>query len=100
MNRFIDPQPTRLDRARFHKSTRSNSSSDGNCVAAAVDGSAVAVGDTKLPTTDGSFKHLLVTRRDWTGFIAAVKLADAEPAGTQYIRARLHSEACPFQCRS
>ncbi|THV41302.1 DUF397 domain-containing protein [Glycomyces buryatensis] len=66
-------QATRWQRERFRKSTRSDSSGNGNCVAAAVDGSAVAVGDTKLPTPDGSFKHLLVTREDWTGLVTAIK---------------------------
>ncbi|THV41305.1 DUF397 domain-containing protein [Glycomyces buryatensis] len=70
---MTDQQPTGWDRAKFRKSSRSDSTSDGNCVAAAVEGSAVAVGDTKLPTSDGSFKHLLVTREDWTGLVTAIK---------------------------
>ncbi|MEU6858018.1 DUF397 domain-containing protein [Glycomyces sp. NPDC046736] len=60
-------------RGKFRKSTRSNSSGNGECVAAAVDGTEVAVGDTKLPTPDGSMQHLIITREDWTGLVSALK---------------------------
>lgn len=73
MTRMTDQQSARLGRAKFRKSTRSNSSGNGNCVAAAVDGPEVAVGDTKLPTADGSYEHLTVTRADWTGLVATIK---------------------------
>lgn len=69
----MSDQQAKWKRAQFRKSTRSNSTGNGNCVAAAVDGSEVAVGDTKLPTADGSFEHLLVTREDWTGLVSVLK---------------------------
>ena len=73
MTRMTDQQSARWGRERFRKSTRSDSTGNGNCVAAAANGSEVAVGDTKLPTADGSFKHLLVSREDWTGLMSALK---------------------------
>ncbi|MEU6858017.1 DUF397 domain-containing protein [Glycomyces sp. NPDC046736] len=66
-------QQARWGRKQFRKSTRSDNTGNGNCVAAAVDGTEVAVGDTKLPTSDGSMQHLVVTREDWAGFVAALK---------------------------
>ncbi|WP_156926193.1 DUF397 domain-containing protein [Glycomyces arizonensis] len=70
---MTDQQPTGWGRAKFRKSSRSDSTANGNCVAAAVDGSAVAVGDTKLPTSDGSFQHLVVDRVDWAGLVRAIR---------------------------
>lgn len=59
-------------RARFRKSSRSNGGSSGNCVAVAVHGAEVAVGDTKTPVA-GSYAHLRVSAADLGGFLAGIK---------------------------
>jgi len=59
-------------RARFRKSSRSNGGSSGNCVAVAVHGNEVAVGDTKSPVAD-TYAQLRVSTADLGGLIAGVK---------------------------
>jgi hypothetical protein len=62
-------------RQLFRKSSRSNGGGSGNCVAVAVDGAEVAVGDTKSPVAD-SYAHLRISSADLGGLLAAIK-ADA-----------------------
>ncbi|THV43362.1 DUF397 domain-containing protein [Glycomyces buryatensis] len=62
----------RWARARFRKSSRSNGGSNGNCVAFAVLGDEVAVGDTKTPVAD-SYAHLRVRAADLGGLLAGIK---------------------------
>lgn len=59
----------------FRKSSRSNGSGNGNCVAVAVQGSEVAVGDTKSPLAD-SYANLRVSIADLGGLIAGIKSGD------------------------
>lgn len=56
--------------APWRKSTRS--ASNGNCVEVTPTPSAVAVRDSKLPTS-GDFPHLLLDSATWAGFLASVK---------------------------
>ncbi|GAA2134739.1 DUF397 domain-containing protein [Glycomyces algeriensis] len=65
----------RWARGVFRKSSRSNGSGDGNCVAVAVQGGEVAMGDTKSPVAD-TYAHLRVSSADLRGLLAAIK-ADA-----------------------
>lgn len=67
-DRELDPWA----RARFRKSTRSDSGSNGQCVAVAVHGTEVAVGDTKSPVAD-TYAHLRVSSADLGGLLAAIK---------------------------
>ncbi|MCD0444385.1 DUF397 domain-containing protein [Glycomyces sp. A-F 0318] len=62
----------RWSRDLFRKSSRSNGSGNGNCVAIAVLGGEVAVGDTKSPLAD-TYAHLRVSAADLGGLLAAVK---------------------------
>lgn len=62
-------------RARFRKSSRSNGGSSGNCVAVAVLGAEVAVGDTKTPVAD-TYAHLRVSTADLGGLLTAIKSGD------------------------
>lgn len=59
-------------RERFRKSSRSDSTSNGQCVAVAVLGGEVAVGDTKTPIAD-SYANLRVSTADLGGLIAGIK---------------------------
>jgi hypothetical protein len=59
-------------RERFRKSTKSDGSGNGNCVAIALQGNDVAVGDTKAPIGD-TLKHLQVTTADLQSLIADIK---------------------------
>lgn len=60
---------------RFRKSSRSDSTGNGQCVAVAVHGDEVAVGDTKTPVAD-TYAHLRVSAADLGGLLAAVKSGD------------------------
>lgn len=62
----------RWTRDGFRKSSRSNGGGSGQCVAVAVQGSEVAVGDTKSPVAD-SYAHLRVSAADLGGLIALIK---------------------------
>ncbi|MFG3338552.1 DUF397 domain-containing protein [Glycomyces sp. NPDC048151] len=59
-------------RARFRKSSRSDGSGDGNCVAVAAHGGVVAVGDTKTPEGD-SYQHFRVSAADFGGLVSGIK---------------------------
>jgi hypothetical protein len=65
----------RWARGVFRKSSRSNGSGDGNCVAVAIHGSEVAVGDTKTPVAD-TYVNLRITTADLGGLVAAIKSGD------------------------
>jgi hypothetical protein len=56
----------------FRKSSRSNGGGSGNCVAVAVQGGEVAVGDTKSPVAD-SYAHLRVSTADLGGLLTRIK---------------------------
>ncbi|MEV3937699.1 DUF397 domain-containing protein [Glycomyces sp. NPDC049804] len=56
----------------FRKSSRSNGGGSGQCVAVAVSGSEVAVGDTKTPVAD-TYSHLRVSTADLGGLLAGIK---------------------------
>lgn len=56
----------------FRKSSRSNGGGSGNCVAVAVHGDEVAVGDTKTPIAD-SYANLRVSTADLGGLLAEIK---------------------------
>jgi hypothetical protein len=59
----------------FRKSSRSNGGGSGNCVAVAVRGDEVALGDTKSPVAD-TYAHLQVSTADLGGLVAAIKSGD------------------------
>ncbi|MFG3339135.1 DUF397 domain-containing protein [Glycomyces sp. NPDC048151] len=59
-------------RTGWRKSSRSNGGSSGNCVAVAVHGGDVAVGDTKSPVAD-TYAHLRVSAADLGGLISSIK---------------------------
>ena len=66
---------TRLDRAVWRKSRRSNPS--GNCVEmAALDGGQVAVRNSRFPGGPA----LIFTRSDWDAFIGGAQDGDFGPA--------------------
>lgn len=56
----------------WRKSSRSNGSGNGNCVAVAVRDGEVAVGDTKTPIAE-TYAHLRVSAADLGGLVAAIK---------------------------
>jgi hypothetical protein len=62
-------------RERFRKSSRSDSSGNGQCVAVAVEAGEAAVGDTKTPVAD-TYAHLRVSVADLGGLIAGIKSGD------------------------
>jgi hypothetical protein len=68
----FNSQTASWDGQLFRKSSRSNGSGDGNCVAVAVQGDEVAVGDTKSPAAD-TYAHLRVSTADLGGLLAAIK---------------------------
>ncbi|THV43302.1 DUF397 domain-containing protein [Glycomyces buryatensis] len=57
------------------ESSRSDSGSNGQCVAIAVLGGEVAVGDTKTPVAD-SYAHLRVSAADLGGLLSGIKSGD------------------------
>lgn len=59
----------------WRKSSRSNGGGSGNCVAIAVVGGEVAVGDTKTIVAD-TYAHLRVSTADLSGLVAAIKSGD------------------------
>jgi hypothetical protein len=65
----------RWTREVFRKSSRSNGGGSGQCVAVAVNGSEVAVGDTKTPVAD-TYANLRITAADLGGLVAAIKSGD------------------------
>jgi hypothetical protein len=65
----------RWTRDGFRKSSRSNGGGSGQCVAVAVNGCEVAVGDTKTPVAD-TYAHLRITAADLGGLVAAIKSGD------------------------
>ncbi|MFG3339136.1 DUF397 domain-containing protein [Glycomyces sp. NPDC048151] len=72
MSEMSDRELNPWARSRFRKSARSDSTSNGQCVAVAVWGIEVAVGDTKSPVAD-SFAHLRVSSSDLAGLLATIK---------------------------
>ncbi|GAA2134733.1 DUF397 domain-containing protein [Glycomyces algeriensis] len=72
MSDTFNSQTVSWGRQLFRKSSRSNGGSSGNCVAVAVHGDEVAVGDTKTPLAD-SYAHLRVSSADLGGLLAAIK---------------------------
>ena len=72
MSEMSDRELSPWVRGRFRKSTRSDSGSNGQCVAVAVHGTVVAVGDTKTPVAD-TYAHLLVSSADLGGLLASIK---------------------------
>jgi hypothetical protein len=77
MSEMSDRQSASWARELFRKSSRSDSSGNGQCVAVAVRGLEVAVGDTKTPLAD-SYAHLRVSTADLGGLLAAVKAGTPE----------------------
>lgn len=72
MSDMSDRELNPWTRERFRKSARSDSGSNGQCVAVAVAGSVVAVGDTKSPVAD-SYAHLRMSTADLGGLLAGIK---------------------------
>lgn len=56
----------------FRKSSRSNGGGSGNCVAVAVHGEEVAVGDSKTPVAD-TYAHLRISVADLGGLVSGIK---------------------------
>lgn len=75
MSAMSDRELNPWARERFRKSSRSDSGSNGQCVAVAVSGSEVALGDTKTPIAD-SYAKLRVSSADLGGLIAGIKSGD------------------------
>jgi hypothetical protein len=74
-------------RDEFQKRSRSNGDgSDGNCVAVAVHGVEVAVGDTKTHVAD-TYAHLLISTADLGGLISSIKSGETAQA--------IRSDHCP-----
>lgn len=67
----------RWPRGLFRKSSRSNGSGNGNCVAAAAQNGEVALGDTKTPIAD-TYAHLRVSTADFGGLIAGIKSGEID----------------------
>ncbi|MEU6861390.1 DUF397 domain-containing protein [Glycomyces sp. NPDC046736] len=65
----------RWSRDLFRKSSRSNGSGNGNCVAVAVVGGDVALGDTKSPVAD-SYASLRVSTADLGALVTGIKSGD------------------------
>lgn len=65
-------RPISLDRAVWRHSTRTSSGGNGQCVEAAGLPPVVAVRDSKL-ADEPRYPVLTVDRRDWAGFLAAVR---------------------------
>lgn len=70
-----DADTSLWSRDRFRKSSRSNGTGNGNCVAIAVEGDVVAVGDTKTPVAD-TYAHLRVSTADLGGLLAGIKTGE------------------------
>jgi hypothetical protein len=72
MSDMSDRELNPWTREQFRKSSRSNSGSNGQCVAIAVQGDEVAVGDTKTPVAD-TYAHFRVSTADLGGLLAGIK---------------------------
>ncbi|GAB4008650.1 hypothetical protein GCM10029992_65590 [Glycomyces albus] len=68
---------SRWPRDLFRKSTRSNGGGQPDCVAVAVQGDEVAVGDTKTPVAD-TYAHIVVSTADFGALVAAVKSGEID----------------------
>ncbi|MDN3240388.1 DUF397 domain-containing protein [Glycomyces tritici] len=75
MSDMSDRELNPWTRERFRKSSRSDSGSNGQCVAVAVQGGEVAVGDTKSPVAD-TYAHLRVSAADLGGLLTGIKSGD------------------------